>query len=66
MKKAHERNNNEYLQIYLHDDSLALERALKTTAECALGSLLIFRFIFAERFMLLGISEKMNSLRQSM
>jgi hypothetical protein len=66
MKKTDEINNNGYLQIYLHGDSLALEHVLKTTAECGLGSLLVFRFIFAERFMLLGITEKMDSLRQSM
>jgi hypothetical protein len=57
-------NSKEYLQIYLHSDGLALEHALKTTAQCGLGSLLVFQCIYPERFALLGINEKLYRLRQ--
>ena len=66
MKRVGETDSEAYHHMYLHGDGVSLEQALKTTAECGLGSLLVFRFIFAERFALLGISEKMDRLRQSM
>ena len=55
-----------YLSIYCHGDGPALEHALKTSAQIGLGSLLIFRFIFPDRFAVLGISERIDRLRQSM
>lgn len=46
----------------LHGDSLALDHALITTAQIGLGSLMVFRLIFRERFDLLGISDTIDSL----
>ena len=53
----------ELMQIHMHGDGLALEHALKTTAQCGLGSLLILREIFPERFALLNIGKDIDRLR---
>ena len=58
--------SKEYLQIYLHGDGLALELALKTTAQCGLGGLLVFECIYPERFALLGMTEELHRLRRKM
>ena len=47
---------------FLHGDSLALDHALKTAAQISLGSLMVFRLIFRERFDQLRISETIDSL----
>ena len=62
----HGANSKEYLPIYLHGDGLALEHALKMTAQCGLDSLLVFQCIYPERFALLGISENLHLLRQKL
>ena len=66
MKIGDGANSKEYSQIYLHGDGLALELALKTTAQCGLGSLLVFQCIYPERFALLGISAKLHRLRRKL
>lgn len=47
---------------FLHGDSLALDHALKTTAQIGLGSLMVFRLIFRERFDLLGLRDTIDAL----
>jgi hypothetical protein len=49
--------------IYLHADETTVLHALKTTAQVGLCSLHLFQHILAERFMLLGIREKLIELR---
>ena len=49
---------------FLHGDSLAFEHALKTTAQIGLGSLMVFRLIFRERFDLLGLRDTIDALRR--
>lgn len=53
-----------YLQIYLHGDGMALRHCLKSTAQVGVCSLHIFQHILPERFMLLGIREKLIELRK--
>jgi len=48
--------------LFLHGDSLALDLALKTTAQVSLGSLMVFRLIFKERFHLLRLSDTIDAL----
>ena len=47
---------------FLHGDSLALDHALKTTAQIGLGSLMVFRLIFREQFDLLGLRDTIDAL----
>jgi hypothetical protein len=54
---------SQYLQIYLHGDDMALRHCLKSTAQIGLCSLHLFQHILTERFMLLGIREKLIELR---
>jgi len=53
----------ELKQIYLHNDSLALDHIMKTTAQVGLGSLRMFELIFSERMALLGLQPKIDNLR---
>lgn len=66
MKLTESPGKAEYLNVYLHEDGLPLEHALMATARCGLGSLLVFRFIYRERFMLLGLSARIDPLRAGM
>jgi hypothetical protein len=52
-------------QILLQSDGLALDYALKSTAQAGICSLHLFQWIFKERFSLLGISETLAALRQN-
>jgi len=49
--------------IYLHANETTVLHALKTTAQVGVCSLHLFQHILAERFMLLGIREKLIELR---
>ena len=51
-------------QIYLHADSLSLDHGLKTSAQVGLGALYVLRHVFRERFDILGITSKLDELRQ--
>jgi hypothetical protein len=53
----------QFQQIYLHQDSLSLDHGVKTTAQVGLGSLCIFRFLFKERFEILGLQPVIDRLR---
>jgi hypothetical protein len=53
-------------QVYLHDDSLSLDHALKTTAQIGVGSLCILRHIFRQRFEILGLQDVIDQLRREL
>ncbi len=65
MKLVRTENGFELPMIYLHGDSTALDHVLKTSAQVGLGSLRIFRLVFPERFAILGINERLDSLKDS-
>ncbi len=54
----------EIQQIYLHGDSLALDHAIKTTAQVGLGSLCVLQHIFRQRFEILGLRDVIDELRR--
>lgn len=47
----------------LHGDSLALDHALKTTAQVGVGALSLFEHLFPERFRILGIDSGLEALK---
>jgi hypothetical protein len=51
------------MQIYLHGNDMPLRHCRKSTAQAGVCSLHIFQHIFSERFMLLGIRDKLIKLR---
>tara|TARA_R110002074_G_scaffold221501_1_gene392129 strand:+ start:308 stop:991 length:684 start_codon:yes stop_codon:yes gene_type:complete len=51
-----------FLTIYLHGDDPALQWGLKMTLHAGLWSLLAFRLIYAAKFELLGVSERLDML----
>ncbi len=53
-------------QLYLHSDGLPMDFALKTTAQIGICSLHLFQWIFKERFSLLGITDRLQALRQGL
>lgn len=55
-------SDNKFSFNYFAGDGLALDYALKTTSQIGLTSLILFSKIFPERFMLLGIAEKIKNL----
>ena len=59
-------DRKEFLQIYLHSDDLALDHALKTTAQTGLCALEIFQEVFAARFELLGVRAELLELRKGL
>jgi hypothetical protein len=66
MKMTEELDQVRWEQTYLHGDSLALNHALKHTAQAGLCCLHIFGHIFAERFMLLGLISRIQELRKGL
>ena len=52
----------EIQNIYLHEDSLALDHVLRTTAQVGVGSLMVLRHVFKQRFDLLGIRDTIDEL----
>ena len=54
------------LSIYLHEDGPELDHMLKLTAQTGLCSLHIFQNIFSERFLLLGLRERILELRNGL
>jgi hypothetical protein len=61
------RQEGEYTVVrnqYLHGgDSSALDHALLTSAQIGLGSLIVFQLIYKERFGILGLHDKIESLK---
>jgi hypothetical protein len=55
-------DQTEYLQIYLHDDGLALDFSLKSCAQVGIWSLSIYQLIYPEKFLLLGIKSELEAL----
>lgn len=55
-----------YKSIYLHGDSLALDHALKTTAQTGVCSLEILQAVYPERFELLGVRADLLELRKGL
>ena len=55
-----------YDSIYLHEDGLALEHALKTTAQTGVCALEILQGAFRERFELLGVHADLLRLRKGL
>jgi hypothetical protein len=53
-------------QLYLHGDDLALKHGMIFVARVGLCSLFIFAQVFGLRFMLLGLSERIQKLRQGL
>ena len=52
----------ELKQIFLHNNSLALDHVIKTSAQIGVGSLLVFQHIFRHRFELLGLPDVLSTL----
>jgi len=51
---------------FLHEDSVTLDHALRTTAQVGLGSLLVFQLIFNERFDILDLRETIEFLKREL
>jgi hypothetical protein len=56
--------NFDVQQVYLHGDSLSLIHAIKTTAQVGLVCLELFRFVFGERYDILGISDQLDQFKK--
>jgi hypothetical protein len=56
-------DKRELQPVYLHADETIVLHALKTTAQVGVCSLHLFQHVLAERFLLLGIREKLIELR---
>jgi len=59
-------DQNELEQAYLVGDSLAIDHALKTAAQAGLCTLMMFQWLFKERFELLGIKQEIQELRKGL
>lgn len=54
------------IQIYLHPGDLAMEHALKSTAQIGVCALHVFQLIFKARFELLGVRTELEQLRKNL
>jgi hypothetical protein len=63
MQLEESEEGSHYMQIYLHGNDMPLRHCRKSTAQAGVCSLHIFQHIFSERFMLLGIRDKLIKLR---
>jgi hypothetical protein len=52
--------------VYLHEDGVALDNALRNTAQCGMVSLELLQVVFNARFELLGINAEMLQLRDGL
>src|SRR5262249_11639247 len=59
-------DRQEFLQVYLHEDGLPLDSALKTVVEVGICCLFLFHHnsTFKHRFELLGVTERLKSQRR--
>jgi len=64
MTKQKTEAEERYLFVYLHQNGLAVDHALLFARQVGLCSLLIFQNVFPERFMLLGLRDKLIELRK--
>jgi hypothetical protein len=53
-------------QLYLHGDSIAMDYAQKSAAQIGICSLHLFQWIFKERFSLLGLTQRLQELKQGL
>lgn len=62
---AREENEDrvEFQMVLLHGDGRPLEHALKSTGQVGLWALHAFQLLYPERFMLLGVSERLEEFR---
>lgn len=56
-------DHTEFLQIYLQEDGIQLDLALKTTAQVGVWALSIFQLIYPAKWELLGIKHELVELR---
>src|SRR5262245_60008708 len=61
MKMVVEQDRRVMLAIMLHGDDAALEMALKSVAQCAMGSLEMLQVLYNAKFEILGINAAMLS-----
>jgi hypothetical protein len=66
MKMIEEPDRRMMLAVMLHGDSLALDHALKTVAQCGMISLEMLETVYSAKFALLGIKAAMLELRKSL
>ncbi|GKX34551.1 MAG: hypothetical protein MnENMB40S_21690 [Rhizobiaceae bacterium MnEN-MB40S] len=60
-----ENNGNTFIRtVYLQDDGLPLNLALKTTVQVGMWVLHIMQLIYVQRFQLLGIKDALEELRE--
>ena len=59
-------DRKDFSTIYLHGDGPVLDGSLRTLAQVGVCVLLIFQEIFRERFELLGVSSKLQNLREGL
>lgn len=64
MIREDEEGRTEFQTVFLHGDSLQLDHALKSTGQVGLWALHAFQLIFRDRFMLLGVRERLTELRK--
>lgn len=55
-----------FTQAYLQGDGIGLDHVLKTLAQAGLTALLIYRFLFPEKFLLLGLDEEIEKIRRGL
>ncbi len=65
-KMVHEQDHIQFLQIYLHNDDISLDHALKTTAQTGICALRLAQFTMKEKFELLGVREGIDRAQQGL
>ncbi len=55
LKIKDEADKKWFMQVYIHDDGVQLDHALKTTAQVGICALRIFQFMMKAKFELLGV-----------
>lgn len=53
----------EFQTVFLHKDGVQMDHALKTTGQVGLWALHAFQLLYRERFMLLGVNESLEEIR---
>ena len=66
MKIKETENGKEYQQVYLSGDTIEMDHAIKSTAQVGLSSLFIFRSIYKERFDILNITQRIDTLKDQL
>lgn len=66
MKLVEEPGRKKYEMLYLLDDGPALGHVLKSLCQAGVLGLALFDVVFSERFMLLGLTDRVRALKQGL